>query len=42
VYGGKDKFLLFGRREDLVEVNGYTERDEEEASYSRTDPVGRL
>lgn len=40
--GGEDEFLLFGGREDGVEVNGDTEGDEEEAPDAGADPVGGL
>lgn len=42
VYIWKDKFLLFGRRENLVEVYGDAEGDEEESADTRLRPVRGL
>ena len=40
--GGEDKLLLLGSGEDLVEVDGNAEGDEEEAPDAGADPVGGL
>ena len=39
---GQDELLLLGRGQDLVEVDGDAEGDEEEPAYGRADPVRGL
>ena len=39
VNGGENELLLFGGREDLVEVDGDSQRDEEETADAGFDPV---
>lgn len=39
---GEDEFFLFGGWEDFIEVDGYTQGDEKEATNARADPIGWL
>jgi len=39
---GEDELLLLGGGEDLVQVDGYAEGDEEEPADARADPVRGL